>query len=202
MCVRCFLRQCCRANKFIIENHGASFSRWGRWSRFQRRRASSLVSANRNFNVGNSTRSAGKLLAGLRWREAAFKFQQFVLQPERELFHVMPLVVRQQLNRQGKFAEFAADLGNLGLVLARGFGQRQQVGEIIQQRFLHGQAALSSARIFRVEALRRSISAWSFFIRRKMWRNSSSHLAMAVVMRPASLAVNLMSKDFCMTDDM
>ncbi len=36
-------------------NHGAKRSRWGWWSRFQRHRAASLVSAKRNFNVGDST---------------------------------------------------------------------------------------------------------------------------------------------------
>jgi|SRR5690348_4147662 len=36
-------------------NHGDNFSRCGRWSRFQRTRAASLVSTNRNFNVGDST---------------------------------------------------------------------------------------------------------------------------------------------------
>jgi len=37
------------------QNHGASRSRWGWWSRFQRLKAASLVSAKRNCNVGDST---------------------------------------------------------------------------------------------------------------------------------------------------
>jgi len=36
-------------------NHGDSRSRWGWWSRFQRLKAASLVSAKRYCNVGNST---------------------------------------------------------------------------------------------------------------------------------------------------
>jgi hypothetical protein len=36
-------------------NHGASRSRWGWWSRFQALKASSLVSAKRYCNVGDST---------------------------------------------------------------------------------------------------------------------------------------------------
>ena len=38
-----------------LPNHGASFSRCGRWSRFQRLKAASLVSSKRNFSVGDST---------------------------------------------------------------------------------------------------------------------------------------------------
>ena len=36
-------------------NYGADFSRCGRWSRFQRDKAASLVSSNRNCSVGDST---------------------------------------------------------------------------------------------------------------------------------------------------
>jgi hypothetical protein len=36
-------------------NHGASCSRWGWWSRFQRLKAAALVSEKRNCNVGDST---------------------------------------------------------------------------------------------------------------------------------------------------
>ena len=36
-------------------NHGDNLSRCGKWSRFQRLKASSLVSSKRNFSVGDST---------------------------------------------------------------------------------------------------------------------------------------------------
>jgi hypothetical protein len=38
-----------------IQLYGISRSRWGWWSRFQRLKAASLVSAKRNCNVGDST---------------------------------------------------------------------------------------------------------------------------------------------------
>ena len=46
-----------RAVSFKIERkiYGDSFSRCGKWSRFQRSKAASLVSLNRNFSVGDST---------------------------------------------------------------------------------------------------------------------------------------------------
>jgi hypothetical protein len=40
------------AFKLEQENHGDNFSRCGRWSRFQRAKAASLVSSNRDFSVG------------------------------------------------------------------------------------------------------------------------------------------------------
>ena len=49
------------------KSYGESFSRWGRWSRFQRRRASSLVSAKRNFSVGDSTWPSQKTTLALPW---------------------------------------------------------------------------------------------------------------------------------------
>jgi hypothetical protein len=52
-------------------NHGASRSRWGWWSRFQRLKAASLVSSKRNFNVGDSTWPSQKTALALpatEWR--------------------------------------------------------------------------------------------------------------------------------------
>ncbi len=40
--------------------YGDNFSRCGKWSRFQRAKAASLVSAKRNFSVGDSTWSSQK----------------------------------------------------------------------------------------------------------------------------------------------
>jgi hypothetical protein len=37
------------------KNYGDNFSQCGRWSRFQRAKTASLVSANRNGSVGDST---------------------------------------------------------------------------------------------------------------------------------------------------
>jgi hypothetical protein len=60
--------------------HGASRSRWGWWSRFQRLKAASLVSVKRNGSVGDSTWPSQKTtlasLSGhcLTWNESVDKY--------------------------------------------------------------------------------------------------------------------------------
>ena len=44
-----------RTHVRCYENHGDNFSRCGRWSRFQRTKAASLVSSKRKCSVGDST---------------------------------------------------------------------------------------------------------------------------------------------------
>ena len=52
--------------------YGDNFARCGRWSRFQRAKAASLVSSKRNFSVGDSTWPSQKTTLALPWwREIA-----------------------------------------------------------------------------------------------------------------------------------
>src|SRR5665213_588108 len=88
--------------------YGARRSRWGWWSRFQRLKAASLVSAKRNGSVGDSTwpsQNTTLALPSQEWREKSFHGNRKIrgnivapyLIPRRESFLIERWLVEIQL---------------------------------------------------------------------------------------------------------